>query len=132
MKQQEAPKGWDKKPVKASNVAIYLSIIHASGGGTHVHCTRGLLLPECAVSARNLQRSLTHAPPRDFSLTTTADVRKDDATRDAFVLRWFHIFPQSVSIVTQILTTENYDAVVSDKNKDVLVLIYAPWCGKSS
>ena len=32
LKQQEAPKGWDKKPVKASNVAIYLSIIHASGG----------------------------------------------------------------------------------------------------
>ena len=32
----------------------------------------------------------------------------------------------------QILTTENYDAVVNDKSKDVLVLIYAPWCGKSS
>ena len=31
----------------------------------------------------------------------------------------------------QILTTENYDAVVNDKSKDVLVMIYAPWCGKS-
>ena len=91
-------------------------------------CTRGLLAAAgvCGFCSKFAAVSHSRAAARFFF---NHDGRRDG--RDAFVLRWFHIFPQSVSIVTQILTTENYDAVVSDKNKDVLVLIYAPWCGKS-
>lgn len=29
----------------------------------------------------------------------------------------------------EILTDKNFDSIVMDKNKDVLVEFYAPWCG---
>ena len=52
---------------------------------------------------------------------------RQDAADDAF-----HNFPASIrlSCSRQVLTSENYDGFVNDKSKDVLVLIYAPWCGK--
>ena len=37
--------------------------------------------------------------------------------------------PIRESSVFQVVVAENFDEIVNDENKDVLIEFYAPWCG---
>lgn len=34
-----------------------------------------------------------------------------------------------VSVPGQVVVAENFDSIVNDESKDVLIEFYAPWCG---
>ena len=57
----------------------------------------------------------------------------------AFGATWPH-FGTSVSVITkwyiptfcgglQVVVAQNFDEIVNDESKDVLIEFYAPWCG---
>lgn len=52
-----------------------------------------------------------------------------------FIYGWFVTFLTKVTFPlyshasVQTVVAENFDAIVNDDNKDVLIEFYAPWCG---
>ena len=39
------------------------------------------------------------------------------------------IKPVMCTLCVQVLVAENFDSIVNDDSKDVLIEFYAPWCG---
>lgn len=42
---------------------------------------------------------------------------------------WTQLTNKRVFHVFQVVVAENFDEIVNDENKDVLIEFYAPWCG---